>query len=333
MTKLKGEVHEAPVTYTQSPKAFWTPARMRSARDYDRIKVPKAQLSAMAKATVHRTHGAPGRVGGVAPSRHAPTLPRRVNTDTACVYDYSGNCLNYPPPLLPFSAIGKIFFTTHDGQPGVCSGSVVNSGGKDLVITAGHCVYGDACGQIPSPGEGEHQNFSFVPDYYNDGYQAYEPYGQWTAGGGVWPTVYEQNTCDMSNDIAALKLDPDSSGNHIADVTGSLGIAWNQDGNQEVHAFGYLGTLYGADSTQYCQGSAIYYPQENAEGIDCSGTLSFGASGGPWLAWFDTPPWGDGTWSYVNSVTSFGTNDWPGYAFGPYFGDLVRDLYYYMYWA
>ena len=76
----------------------------------------------------------------------------------------------------PATTTGKMFFTDHKGGNWVCSGSLVNSPAQNVVITAGHCVYGTAGGELPA-GETWHSNWVFAPDYSN----GYAPYGYWTA--------------------------------------------------------------------------------------------------------------------------------------------------------
>jgi hypothetical protein len=62
----------------------------------------------------------------------------------------------------PATTTGKVFFTDHKGGNWVCSGSLVNSPAQNVVITAGHCVYGTAGGELPA-GETWHSNWVFGP--------------------------------------------------------------------------------------------------------------------------------------------------------------------------
>ncbi len=69
--------------------------------------------------------------------------------------------------------IGKVFVRSKSG--GVvftCSGSAINNAGKNMVLTAGHCVYGGGNFYI-----GANYNWFFVPGYQNGN----APYGQWQA--------------------------------------------------------------------------------------------------------------------------------------------------------
>ena len=113
-----------------------------------------------------------------------------------------------------------MFFTTRNGENWSCSGSTVNSAGKDSVITAGHCVYGSLGGQVS--GEGWHTNWIFVPGYEN----GYAPYGVWTAKELWTPTNYYDNQ-DEGDDMGGAVINTNAYGQHIVNVVGGQGIAWN----------------------------------------------------------------------------------------------------------
>ena len=137
-----------------------------------------------------------------------------------------------PTTWPPATTTGKVFFTTHNGENWSCSGSTVNSAGKDSVITAGHCVYGSLGGEVP--GEGWHTNWIFVPGYDN----GYAPYGVWTAKELWTPTAYYDNQ-DEGDDMGGAVINTNAYGQHIVNVVGGQGFAWNWPSSEYVYDFGY----------------------------------------------------------------------------------------------
>ncbi|MEV4316339.1 peptidase [Actinocrispum sp. NPDC049592] len=108
-------------------RAFWTPARMRSAQPLDLIKVLPSQLKSVAK-------GRPVQIQSI-PNGGAAWTGGGAVTKTA----------------------GRVFFT-YQGRTASCSGDAVTSANKSTVITAGHCV---------KLGGAFHTNWVFVPGYNN----------------------------------------------------------------------------------------------------------------------------------------------------------------------
>lgn len=303
---------------TQRTIAYWTRARMLSARNADSVTFASRPHSPAAPA---HPSGPAGQVAGAAPiqalagpARQAPApyraaLPPRAGSAGS---NWTGNF--YLPPA---TTTGKVFFTTTgNGQTEnwVCSGSTVNSNGKDAVITAGHCVYGSLGGEVP--GEGWHSNWMFVPDYY----YGYAPYGVWTAR-QLWTLTNYYNNQDEGDDIGAAVMNTNSYGQHIVNVVGGQGLAWNWPENQYVYDFGYpAAPPFNGASLQYCNGSEFNWPYVSSTmGLACN--FTGGSSGGPWLRAFG------GEFGYINGVNDFGYSSLPGYIFSAYFGNNADALY------
>ena len=121
--------------------AYWTAARMRTARVADRPS-PVAAGSAASAASVER-----GPAQRVRPDGPVGTTAAAASTT---------------------STTGKVFFTL-GGTDYVCSGAATASANRDVVTTAGHCV-NEGPGAFAT-------NWAFVPAY-NYGSR---PYGTWTA--------------------------------------------------------------------------------------------------------------------------------------------------------
>jgi len=302
----------------QATIAYWTRARMLSARNADSITFASRPHS---PAMPFHPSGPAGQVAGAAPvqalagkDRRAPApfraaLPPRSGSTGS---GWTGNF--YLPPA---TTTGKVFFTTTgNGQTEnwVCSASTVNSNGKNAVITAGHCVYGSLGGEVP--GERWHSNWMFVPDYY----YGYAPYGVWTAR-QLWTLTNYYNNQDEGDDIGAAVMNTNSSGQHIVNVVGGQGLAWNWSVNQYVYDFGYPAAApFNGQSLQYCNGSEFNWPYVSSTmGLACN--FTGGSSGGPWLMSFG------GEFGYINGVNDFGYSSLPGYIFSAYFGNNADALY------
>jgi len=215
----------------------------------------------------------------------------------------------------PASTSGKIFFVGDDGLNYVCSGSTVNSGGKNLVYTAGHCVHGGGSSRQWY----EESTWVFAPAYDETSSNP-SPYGMWTAG-QLWSLTAWIQSGDRRYDIGVAVMQTDGSGRHIVNVVGGQGIEWNYPLVQFVYQFGYpQRSPFDGRTLQYCTGTT--YDDGGNEGIDCN--MTEGASGGPWLDDFD------GTFGRLDSVNSWVFWNEGGVRYkwnGPYFGEASRNLF------
>ncbi|MCG5214265.1 hypothetical protein [Streptosporangium sp. KLBMP 9127] len=112
----------------------WTATRLKAAKHYTEDAGVSGKLSTSKKAS------ADGKAGLVPPTGQGKGS--------------AGKSKNVNLPL----TVGRVFFEV-DGKPYYCSGSVVESKYKNLVATAGHCVY-DTDKNKPV------QNFVFIPGYH-----------------------------------------------------------------------------------------------------------------------------------------------------------------------
>jgi V8-like Glu-specific endopeptidase len=202
---------------------------------------------------------------------------------------------------------GRVFFTLN-GSNSSCSGSAVTSANRGTVLTAGHCV--KVAGRF-------HQNWVFVPAYDNGD----APYGIWPAR-AIMATPQWIATEDMNYDVgAAVLTEVDGAG--LTDVVGGQGVAFNQERGLDMYAFGWAANPpYDGNTMSYCGGTTFDATTlTNGIGMDCN--LTGGASGGPWLQQFDEY---SGT-GVISSVNSYKLNFVPYYVFGPYFGEVVQNLY------
>jgi V8-like Glu-specific endopeptidase len=305
--------------------AFWTRSRMLSARDADILTAKPGTIVNQATRTSKPTPaGRPAEVAGTAPTqalaggiRTVPGGGRMTPMTGSAGSPWAGNF--YLPPA---TTTGKVFFDTTAGgrtEYWVCSGSTVNSNGKDIVMTAGHCVYGSLGGQVP--GEGWHANWVFVPDYDN----GYAPYGMWTAS-QLWTlNNYISNggsLADEGDDIGAVVMNTNSSGQHIVNVVGGQGIRWNYPDNQFVYDFGYPAeSPFNGLVLDDCTGSQVDESSIEANNMGLSCNFTGGSSGGPWLSAFG------GEFGYINGVNDWNAYALPGVMLSAYFGNNAGNLY------
>ena len=219
---------------------------------------------------------------------------------------------------LPLRNAGRVFIRVGNFD-GFCSGVAINSPSRQLVLTAGHCLYDVLPGhRRPS----RVLDLVFVPAYNGEA-----PFGKFAGRQGFllrpWLRRLNENY-----DIGAVLADPNGSGQNVADaVGGGEAIALNQPRNQAYELLGYPGGG-GQLQMQSCSASFTgtirfrfqHWAGPASSGVDCF--MAEGASGGPWLI-------DDG--AAVAGITTFGLAHDLVHTFGPYFagrnvGRLISGL-------
>jgi hypothetical protein len=174
---------------------FWTPQRMRAA-----ARAGGAGVQAAAGGPTNGrpvavwTKVLPGSVGSA--SVVAQNQAMQIVAAQSASWQPGGR-----QPALYRSTTGKVFGTLPDGRNFGCSGNVVRSENRDVVATAGHCLY--QSGQYAS-------NVVFVPFY-----ECGEPMRTWTARAMAVPPVYAYNG-SLNYDTGFLVLNT-FEGEHVAD--------------------------------------------------------------------------------------------------------------------
>lgn len=287
--------------------AYWTPERMAAALPY-----PVEAGAAPDATDLPATIGAPGRSEAAVPLRDIESTllrPADLEYGSTAVHWKGGR---HSPPA---STSGKVFFVADDGLSYWCSAGTVNSDGKNVVFTAGHCVHGGGSDRAWF----DASLWTFAPSY-NAKKKNPTPYGMWTAY-QLWSLSGWIDSGDRTYDIGAAVMQTDGWGTHIVDAVGGQGMEWNYPLEQYVYQFGYpAGPPFAGKKLQYCTGDT--YNDGGHEGIDCN--MTEGASGGPWLDDFD------GTFGWLDSVNSWVFWDAAGIRYkwnGPYFGEGARMLF------
>ena len=277
-------------------EAYWTPQRMKSAKSFEGTTTMTRPGKAPQRKAQTRPDGPAGRVAPL--KTNTPTVARKVDGKAP-----QASAPNLPSDHPAARTNGKVFFS-RAGFNYVCSASIVNSEGRSLVWTAGHCLADEGVWS---------SNVSFVPAYSNGA----RPYGTWSAKDltttGGW--FYFG---DYGYDVGAITVNP-SGGVRIADHLGAQGIAWNQTASYATSAFGYPAAspydgqyLYRADGTTSDEGDGTIYMYSGLTG---------GSSGGPWFRNFD------GSWGVVNGHNDFIYTASPDWMYSPYYGTQVANLY------
>lgn len=192
---------------------------------------------------------------------------------------YCENCgaVNFS---FPQRAIGKLFTNA-----GTCSASVVSP--NNVIVTAAHCCYNRGAGQWIG-------GYQFAPAY-RDGFA---PFGMFNWSQATIPTRWI-NVGDRKSDVCVIKLRNNAQNRPVTFYTGWLGRSWNWGTVQVHHAVGYPGNIGGGNKQELCV-SESFNPSSGCGGASVLNTgcsMTFGASGGPWIRHYRGGNW-------VNSVVS-----------------------------
>jgi V8-like Glu-specific endopeptidase len=179
----------------------------------------------------------------------------------------------YSPSSHPFSGVAAVGALFPAGSPTgsvnglatggthFCTASVVDSPAGDLAVTAAHCV------------TGTNGPIVFVPGYH-DG-QA--PYGTWLVT-RVFTDAAWASLSDPDNDVAFLRLAPNTAGASIQSVTGGERLV---TGSPDVAVVKVIGYPNETDTPVWCVNWTHAFSRTQLV-FDCGGYPD-GTSGGPFL--------------------------------------------------
>ena len=306
-------VHDLGPGAAKAARDYWTPKRMREARNLDVLRAASPEqlaspgigaLSAPgatppAPATIDPASSRPPRPPAAVPGAARITAPPFMTgqVDPAAMTTY------------PYSANGRLVGSFRRIGGYSCSATVVNSGSRSVILTAGHCVHDINVGWA--------RHVMFVPAYLDDA----RPYGTWSARRLVATKGWIRSE-NFHGDYAAVKLD--TSPGVIGDVVGEEGLAWNLPREQLFQAIGYPFNRGDTQLMWNCvSGTAGPDPLDRSRGkadtgIGCD--MGGGSSGGGWTI-RDTS---GGT--FVNGVTSYGYKRLKNILFSPYLTGKVNGI-------
>lgn len=268
-----------------SAESFWTPERMLAAEPIE-LEAPPENTKA----------------------REGTATPQQRLFGESVIVEPSDS--SKPSPMVKVGTeripgtMGKIFSTAPNGTSRSCSGTVVNSRGKNLMITAAHCVYN----KDPELGpDGWHTDIMFAPGYHMlsrpTGNWPVTPFGLWDVEGASVMQGWTQHH-EHDYDQAIVALEANANGKEVVDLVGGNGLKRDASQTQSnpISIWGYA--FY--DQT----GAVALKPNLCSETTSPSGVIgsgmkadcwmSHGASGGPWIK---DPV--DQNRGYIFGVTSF----------------------------
>jgi V8-like Glu-specific endopeptidase len=210
-------------------------------------------------------------------------------------------------PFKGTAAVGALFTRKANGTLGshFCTASVVDSPGRDLLITAAHCMARRSLG--PATG------VVFAPGYHNGKF----PHGTWLITAVYVNSGWEQDQ-NPNDDVAFLVAG--RPGTHIQRHTGGETLMVGQP-SQVVQVIGYPD---GTNQPISCTARARNFDKAREMVFDCDDYTN-GTSGGPFLAHVSSKT-GDG-WviGVIGGYQEGGDN--PDISYSPRFFSAVENLY------
>jgi V8-like Glu-specific endopeptidase len=235
-------------------------------------------LSARAWRAGDRATGAPARKG-VSSSAHTALVATRVGA----------------------------LFVRDSGGDHFCTASVVSSPGRDLLITAAHCING-------GDGGGYRSDIVFVPDY-RDGVA---PYGIW-APARLLVAPGWASSADPDLDVGFVVLEP-HDGRDIEQVLGANTLLFDPGYRNLVRVTGYPQS---SDEPITCKN---WTTEQSATQLkfSCDG-FTGGTSGSPWITGFDPATRTGRIVGVLGGYQQGG--DTANVSYSAYLGAAVRQLY------
>jgi V8-like Glu-specific endopeptidase len=202
--------------------------------------------------------------------------------------------------------VGALF--SHDTKGDhFCTASAVDSPGRNLIVTAAHCVHSGA-------GGGYLSDLVFVPGY-RDGNA---PYGVWKVKAQFVDERWAKES-DPDLDVGFAVLEP-LNGKNIADVLGANLLGINQGFTNLVRVTGYPKT---SDEPVTCINRTTKESKYQMR-FACNGYAP-GTSGSPWLTHYDPKTKRGEVVGVIGGYQLGGLEDAVSYS--AYFDDDVRKLY------
>jgi V8-like Glu-specific endopeptidase len=214
--------------------------------------------------------------------------------------------------------VGTFFVDTPAGDT-TCTGSVVHSPGKDLVLSAGHCLYGWRTGTA---------HRIFVPKYTGGLDAAHQPYGFFPVQSVfVDPRFSPQPATSTHTDLdfGFVSTGTDSAGAQLEDVTGALTLTTTPSYRNTVTVLGYPSKAHNPSGrTWSCTVATAPLPAYHQMQMTCPGFYG-GTSGGPWIADYNADTHTGNVIGETGGLDGGGDTDWVSYS--PMFDKQIQALY------
>jgi V8-like Glu-specific endopeptidase len=232
-------------------------------------------------------------LGALTRERHVPTLGQLAASHIAG-----------PQQGLRIGAL----FARGSGRDHFCTASVVASPGKDLLITAAHCINGG------KNGTGYRKHMVFIPDY-RDGQ---DPDGVWTPATLLVAPQWAHSS-NPAYDVGFVVLKP-HDGKNIQQVLGANSLGTDLHYQYLVHVTGY-------PDRSAAPITCVNWTERSSNirlEFDCAG-YSGGTSGSPWVIGF-SPRSHTGTIVGLIGGYQDGGN-LPSISYSPLLGPAIQRLY------
>ena len=164
--------------------------------------------------------------------------------------------------------VGALFVHSPGGNH-FCTASVVGSPGKDLLITAAHCIHGG------KGSSGYRSDIVFIPDY-RDGQ---EPFGVWTPAKLLVAPQWADSS-DPDYDVGFVVLKPHDDQN-IQEILGASRLGTDMRYQYLVHVTGYPAS---SSAPITCVNWTSRFSETQLR-FECAGYTG-GTSGSPWVIRF-----------------------------------------------
>jgi len=164
--------------------------------------------------------------------------------------------------------VGALFMRAA-GHDHFCTASVVASPGKDLLITAAHCINGG------KGSTGYRSDIVFIPDYRG----GQEPFGVWTPAKLLVPPQWARES-DPDYDVGFVVLKP-HVGQNIQQVLGANRLGTGLGDQHLVHVTGYPSS---SSAPITCVNWTSRFSNSQLR-FECAGYTG-GTSGSPWVTRF-----------------------------------------------
>ncbi|MFD8325307.1 trypsin-like serine peptidase [Streptomyces lydicus] len=255
----------------------------------------ESDMTGNVHATSHKSFGKSGE-SGEDPQDQDPAATAPADDGNA-----------YTPRRTEQNARVGAVFEKDDSGDHFCTASVVQSPGRNMLITAAHCAYDADAGSTVN-------DLVFAPDY-RDGD---EPTGLWKVKKVIVDDRWAKSQ-DEDLDVAFLILDK-KDGKQIQDVLGGNTLGIDRGFDNEVKITGYPTSR---DTPISCQNRTTKYSDTQMR-IQCT-DFEGGTSGSPWLADYDPK-------SHTGTVIGVlggheGGGDQDDVSYAAYFDDDVAALY------
>jgi V8-like Glu-specific endopeptidase len=305
--------------------SYWTLDRVNTARPADNVKVDQLTANSPASpiepAVTYPSQlpngqiGTAGQIGALNPIQFGPIplafedqYPYPFTRFDVYRHLYASNAI---PPVFPYRAIGKLFFTDQTGANFICSASVIR---PHLVLTARHCIFN----YVDPQGGQFFTTVVFYPGWFCAAAPCPQPGGANGFLHNGWPArmlaTWVSNAAGAQFDIGFIQTFDDqgggcggSSGRPIESYTGVLGFQTGGD----VRTFHY--NMFGYPAAPPFTGTLMVEAQGSPGADNPFGTtntfsngndMTGGSSGGPWIISFF--PDQSGNANIVFGLNSFG---------------------------